>query len=76
MEEAEKAVYRKCQDLRTKLRFFTADDVDEHRIAKDTEDSYVKELKIIKEVYYEADRSIKDLLLDYQSAMSSQKKDL
>ena len=76
MEEAEKAVFRKCQDLREKLRWFTADDVDENRInTKDIKDSYTEELRNIKDAYHEAARSIKDLLLDYNMALPSQRKE-
>ena len=71
METEESAILQSCDLLQSKLRVFSAQDVDENCInLKEIDDSeYKKELKDIRNVFHEIDVNISKLLREYSAVM-------
>ena len=77
METEESAILQSCDLLQSKLRVFSAQDVDENCInLKEIDDSeYKKELKDIRNVFHEIDVNISKLLREYSATMQPQRKE-
>ena len=65
MEEAEEAVFLKCQILRTCFNLFSSHDIDEDYLKEGGDSEYKKELGNIEEVYLEVDKDLKSFLYCY-----------
>ena len=74
IEEAEEAVFFKCQNLRTRLNLFSPHDIDENYI-KEGDSEYKKKLGNIKEVFREVDKDLKRFLYRYTNAKTNEKRD-
>ena len=72
MENAESEILRRCDLLQSKLRIFSAQDVDENYI-EDSE--HKKKLKDIEDVFLEIDVNISGLLREYNATMQTPKKE-
>ena len=68
--EAEKIVVDKCEELKTKLEFYTPDDVTADDInGHYYEAEFFKKLRAMKDAYCEAGKSIRELLCVYDDVM-------
>ena len=70
MEDEEKAIYKRSQDLVLKLQDFDPNDIDE----TDLED-YKEKLNVIDEIFLEIARKIQNLVLDYETTIEAQRKE-